>query len=212
MKTAEKEKGPEYISPSTPIDQRPVIRDKADLKKMYPEWFDPNDKYWKDYQYGIKIDPRRIPLELKSKFKAKLDGKRSTSSPVAHRQSRLIRVQRFVWTPFVRLLKGTSAWMVVRAMKSIFSENGTPEKVVSDNGTHFTENLFRKFAMKWDFQLIISSPQYPLWLCQGNANFSIYTNRRFALHSLYLSRTRCPRKKCSKDSNRNRQNQPITRT
>ena len=37
MKTAEKEKGPEYISPSTPIDQRPVIRDKADLKKMYPE-------------------------------------------------------------------------------------------------------------------------------------------------------------------------------
>ena len=80
--TAEKEKSPEYISPSTPFDQRPSIQDKADLRKMYPECFDPSDKYWKDYQYDIKIDPdiepkihppRRIPLELKSKFKAKLD-------------------------------------------------------------------------------------------------------------------------------------------
>ena len=63
--------------------------------------------------------------------------------------------------PFVRPLKGTSAWVVVRAMKSIFSENGIPEKVVSDNGTHFTANLYRKFAMKWDFQMILSSPHYP---------------------------------------------------
>ena len=49
----------------------------------------------------------------------------------------------------------------MRAMKSIFSENGIPEKVVSDNGTHFTANLYRKFAMKWDFQMILSSPHYP---------------------------------------------------
>ena len=49
---------------------------------MYPECFDQNDRYRKDYQYDIKIvpavqpkihPPRRIPLELKSKFKAKLD-------------------------------------------------------------------------------------------------------------------------------------------
>ena len=49
---------------------------------MYPECFDPNDKYWRDYEYDIKVDPavepkvhppRRVPLELKSKLKVKLD-------------------------------------------------------------------------------------------------------------------------------------------
>ena len=71
-----------YVEPETPISARPPIKTKADLKAMYPECFDPKDKYWKDFEYDIKIDPsvepkvhppRRVPLELRVKLKAKLD-------------------------------------------------------------------------------------------------------------------------------------------
>ena len=46
-----------YIHSSTPIEQRPPIRSKEDLKAMYPECFDLNEKYFKDYYYDIKCDP-----------------------------------------------------------------------------------------------------------------------------------------------------------
>ena len=48
----------------------------------YSEYFDPNNKYWKDYEYEIKLDrtvewktraPRRMPLEMKYEFKIELD-------------------------------------------------------------------------------------------------------------------------------------------
>ena len=63
--------------------------------------------------------------------------------------------------PFVRPLSNTGAYETVKAMKSIFAENGIPAKVVSDNGTHFTAALFKKFAREWGFELVLSSPEYP---------------------------------------------------
>ena len=71
-----------YVDPSTPIEKRPAIRSKEDLKDMYPECFDFNEKYFKDFHYDIKLDPtvepkvdapRRIPMELKPTVKKKLD-------------------------------------------------------------------------------------------------------------------------------------------
>ena len=63
--------------------------------------------------------------------------------------------------PFVRPLSNTGAYETVKAIKSIFAENGIPAKVVSDNGTHFTAALFEKFAREWRFELVLSSPEYP---------------------------------------------------
>ena len=63
--------------------------------------------------------------------------------------------------PFVRPLSNTGAYETVKAMKSIFAENGIPVRVVSDNGTHFTAGMFKKFASEWGFELVLSSPEYP---------------------------------------------------
>ena len=67
--------------------------------------------------------------------------------------------------PFVRRVANTGAFASIKAMKSIFSENGIPAKVISDNGRHFTAAGFKSFAAKWGFELVLSSPEYP----QGHA-------------------------------------------
>ena len=70
-----------YISQDTALSDRPSIRSKEDLKEMYPECFNPKNKFFRDYEYDIKLDPnvkpsihaqRRLPVELKRKVKSKL--------------------------------------------------------------------------------------------------------------------------------------------
>ena len=73
----------EFSSLSLPVEERPPIRGKEDLLKMYPECFEQGvDKHFKNFEYEIKVDPqvppkihppRRIPLELRDKLKDKLD-------------------------------------------------------------------------------------------------------------------------------------------
>ena len=67
--------------------------------------------------------------------------------------------------PFVRPLPNTGSYATVKAMKGIFSENGIPLKVISDNGTHFTGGEYKRFASRWGFEMVLSSPEYP----QGHA-------------------------------------------
>ena len=64
-----------------PLEDRPTIKDKKDLLRMYPECFEQEGKYFKNFEYEIKLDPgaqpkvhppRRVPLEVKSKLEAKL--------------------------------------------------------------------------------------------------------------------------------------------
>ena len=49
-------------------------------------------------------------------------------------------------------------------MRYIFSEFGTPEKVVSDNGPQYSSSEFRSFAESWGFVHTTTSPNRP----QGN--------------------------------------------
>ena len=67
--------------------------------------------------------------------------------------------------PFVRPVSNTGAYASVRALKEIFSENGIPVRMISDNGTHFTAGEFKRFARRWGFEMVLSSPEYP----QGHA-------------------------------------------
>ena len=79
--SAQIEKSKQYIASDMPIEERPPIKDKADLLAMYPECFEDKGKHFLDFEYNIKIDPtvepkvhppRRVPFELKSKLEAKL--------------------------------------------------------------------------------------------------------------------------------------------
>ena len=46
-------------------------------------------------------------------------------------------------------------------MKDVFAEQGIPERVVSDNGGHYSSFAFRRFAEAWGFDHVTSSPHYP---------------------------------------------------
>ena len=50
---------------------------------------------------------------------------------------------------------------VVNSTKEIFSEQGVPEKVISDNGRHYDSAVYRAFASTWGFSHVTSSPHYP---------------------------------------------------
>ena len=63
--------------------------------------------------------------------------------------------------PFVRPLANTGAYASIKALKEIFSENGIPMKMISDNGKHFVAGEFKRFARKWGFEMVFSSPLYP---------------------------------------------------
>ena len=64
--------------------------------------------------------------------------------------------------PFVyvipRPVKNTA---VIGKMKSLFAEQGVPQRVISENGGHFSSDAFRKFAAQWCFDYVTSSPNYP---------------------------------------------------
>ena len=48
----------------------------------------------------------------------------------------------------------------------IFSENGSPEILITDNGRSFISEDFKQFAMEWSFVCKTSSP----WYSKGNAH------------------------------------------
>ena len=55
---------------------------------------------------------------------------------------------------------------VILGLKMIFSENGSPEILITDNGRNFISEDFKKFAVEWSFVHKMSSPRYP----KGNAH------------------------------------------
>ena len=62
--------------------------------------------------------------------------------------------------PFVRPVGNTTAAASIKAMKNVFSENGIPFKLVSDNNP-FNTSEFLAFADKYGFSVVSSSPEYP---------------------------------------------------
>ena len=50
---------------------------------------------------------------------------------------------------------------VIEKLKDIFSRNGTPEVLISDNGPQFSSQEFKNFAREFDFKHETSSPRYP---------------------------------------------------
>ena len=55
---------------------------------------------------------------------------------------------------------------VILSMKMIFSESGSPEILITDNGRSFISEDFNQFAVEWSFVHKMLSPRYP----KGNAH------------------------------------------
>ncbi len=58
-------------------------------------------------------------------------------------------------------LNVATANTVIAALKDVFSRNGIPETVISDNGPQYSSALFTNFASDYGFMHITSSPRYP---------------------------------------------------
>ena len=63
--------------------------------------------------------------------------------------------------PFIHRLREFSSKEIISIIKQIFAEQGVLERLISDNGPHFSFQQFREFAKGWDFEHITSSPKYP---------------------------------------------------
>ena len=63
--------------------------------------------------------------------------------------------------PIVRRLKSMSAQCVTEHFKSIFSEYGWPDTLVSDNGPCYTAEMFTNLMKEYAVNHITSSPHYP---------------------------------------------------
>ena len=69
----------------------------------------------------------------------------------------------FIWE---RPLPDMQSDTVILGLKTIFSENSSPEILITDNGWSFISEYFKQFAMEWSFVHKMSSPRYP----KGNAH------------------------------------------
>ena len=64
--------------------------------------------------------------------------------------------------PFVYRIEGkVTSDRIISKISEVFAENGSPSKVVSDNGGHYSSQAFRNFAAEWCFDHVTSSPHFP---------------------------------------------------
>jgi len=64
--------------------------------------------------------------------------------------------------PIIRKMTGQSTSnMVIAATKQVFSEQGIPSKVISDNGPQYSSEAYKVFAKQWQFDHVTSSPRFP---------------------------------------------------
>ena len=61
----------------------------------------------------------------------------------------------------VAKLTSTTSKAVVQHLRSIFSNHGIPENVISDNSPQFSSSCFQSFSKEYGFTHSTSSPKYP---------------------------------------------------
>ena len=78
----------------------------------------------------------------------------------------LVLVDYFSCCIFERKLANLTSLCVVDALKDIFCDLGSPDKLITDNACYFVSEEFTKFTMDWSIQHVTSSPRFP----HGNAH------------------------------------------
>ena len=76
----------------------------------------------------------------------------------------LVVVDYFSCCIFERKLVNLTSLCIIDAIKDIFCDLGSPDKIITDNACYFVSEEFTKFVMDWSIHHITSSVRYP----QGN--------------------------------------------
>lgn len=58
-------------------------------------------------------------------------------------------------------IKSLLSECVINELKNIFSRQGIPDVVMSDNGPEYRSHSFQQFSKDWNFNHVTSSPRYP---------------------------------------------------
>ena len=81
---------------------------------------------------------------------------------VINRETCLLVYDYYSKFPFVYIIPSPlTSTAVIGKINSLFAEQGVPQRVISDNGGHFSANVFSKFTDQWCFDHVTSSPHYP---------------------------------------------------
>uniref|UniRef100_A0A0A9W2U6 RNA-directed DNA polymerase n=1 Tax=Lygus hesperus TaxID=30085 RepID=A0A0A9W2U6_LYGHE len=76
----------------------------------------------------------------------------------------------------VQKLNTTTSAAVISVLQRLFSQQGVPHVVRSDNGPQFDSEEFQAFARSWGFQTVTSSPHYPQ--SNGQAESAVHTAKK----------------------------------
>jgi len=78
--------------------------------------------------------------------------------------------------------KEASSQQTVKCLEQVFAEEGVPEEVMSDNGTHFVSSFVKQFLRKHGVQQVLSPPYHPE--SNGLAERNVRTVKTFAKAAL----------------------------
>ncbi|XP_061173501.1 uncharacterized protein LOC133182663 [Saccostrea echinata] len=76
-------------------------------------------------------------------------------------QQYLVSVDHYSKWPEVVKLPRLSSYATIQCLKSQFSRNELPDKVLTDNGPQFSSKEFRDFSKEYGFVYVTSSPHFP---------------------------------------------------
>ena len=78
-----------------------------------------------------------------------------------NKQTYILFVDYYSRYPKVIQLNSTTSTSVITVMKSVFSRNGIPHTVISNNGPQYDSVEMEQFALTYVFNHVTSSPYYP---------------------------------------------------
>ena len=78
-------------------------------------------------------------------------------------------------------LDNTTSTEVIKVLKAIFSRQGIPEEIRSDNGPQYSSKEFRVFCQDWGIRHTTSSPRYPQ--SNGLAERTVRTAKSMLKHN-----------------------------
>ena len=73
----------------------------------------------------------------------------------------LVLVDYFSCCIFKRKVTNLTSLCVIKALKDIFCDLGSPDKLITDNAHYLVSEEFTKFTMDWSIQHVTSSPRFP---------------------------------------------------
>ena len=88
-------------------------------------------------------------------------------------QKYLLIIDYFSKYLYVPRMTSTNSETTINKFKEIFSIEGAPKTLITDNGPPFNSAEFKQFCQQWNFEHITSTPNYPQ--LAGQAEHAVQT-------------------------------------